>query len=59
MKQTTKSHDEMIREEAILLRRMVHKARRRERVLKRYRQAPSGRMHVRFRRNSELVGAEA
>lgn len=33
MKATIKTHDEMIREEALLLRRMVCKAKRRTRVL--------------------------
>lgn len=63
-KTTTKSLEDSIREEALLLRQMVHKARRRERVLRSYRKNPSSRMRIRFKpadkRNAtsvEFVGA--
>lgn len=61
-KPITKQLEDSIREEALLLRHLVHEAKRRERrarVLSRSGR-PSGRMRIRFKRNEtsvELVGA--
>jgi len=58
----TKTHDEMIREEAILLRSMVHKAQRRALVLRRARQRSSGTRRTRARfvgHGVSTAGAEA